>query len=140
MDDNFKGKPLKGRRKVQLAHIIMGDSITEASKVAGYATVQSGSRALKDTRRRLRDVMDYYGLTEEVLVRDYMMPLMNATSMHFFAKDGIVMDERTTEDNAIRRSALDMVWKLRGAYPKEEPQQNNLNITINNANTVNDNE
>jgi hypothetical protein len=125
------------RRRAQLKRVINGESAKEASLAVGYKTARSGYNALADTRKRLVTVMDHYGLTEQALIRDYLMPLLNATQTKFFAKDGIVMDERIVEDNDTRESALHMTWKLRGAYPKEQSEgPSTLNIAINNVSVV----
>ena len=130
MDEKVTPK-LRHRRKVQLARVLAGDSITEASKVAGYSSVQAGSRALADTRTRIRATMVRYGLTEDTLIRDYLMPLLNATRTQFFAKDGIVTDDRTVEDNATRRESLHMAFQLAGSYPKDEGNGGNVSLQVN---------
>ena len=78
-----------------------------------------------------------YGLTEDALIRDYLLPLMNATKSQFFAKDGIVMDERIVEDNSTRRESLHMACQLIGAYPKDDADGPRcMAITINNVGTL----
>jgi hypothetical protein len=77
--------------------------------------------------------MDHFSLTPEGLIRDYLIPLMNATKTEFFAKDGIVMDDRVVEDNSTRKDTLRMAFQLRGAFPKEEGGgPSHLSITLNN--------
>jgi hypothetical protein len=77
--------------------------------------------------------MDHFGLTEAALIRDYLLPLMNATKVQYFADKGIVMDERVVEDNGTRDSAFVHACKLRGMFPKEEGSgPSHLSITLNN--------
>ena len=134
MDENPQPLPLRHRRKVQLAHIIAGESVGDASKAAGYASIQTGSRALSDTRTRLHSIMNKHGLSEEALIRDYLVPLMNATKSQFFAHEGVVTDERIVEDNGTRDSAFVTACKLRGLFPREQSDgPAHLNISINNS-------
>jgi hypothetical protein len=125
------------RRREQLRRVINGEPIGQASLAVGYKSANVGTHALSDTRKKLICTMDAFQLTEVTLVRDYLLPLLNATKTEFFAKDGIVMDDRTVEDNSTRLSALNMTWKLRGAYPKEQSEgPSTLNIAINNVSVV----
>src|ERR1700690_676631 len=125
------------RRRAQLVRVMAGESVTDASLAVGYKSAQSGHNAMADTRKRLLSAMDHYNLTPDTLIRDYLIPLLNATKTQFFAKDGVVMDERIVEDNGTRLSALDMTWKLRGAYPKDDSDgPSHMAITINNVGTL----
>ena len=119
------------RRRAQLARVIAGDPIGQASIAVGYKTKQAGSNALADTRKRLIAAMDHYALTPESFVRDYLLPLLNATQTQYFAFNGVVTDERIQEDNSIRLAAAKETGKLMGLYPKEEQTgPNAIAITI----------
>jgi hypothetical protein len=127
-------KLLPPRRVEQLKRIVAGESIGDASKHSGYATKQSGSNALADTRKRLLAAMDTFGMTDVALVRDYLLPLLNATKTEFAKHEGRITDSVEVADNSTRLSSLDMALKLKGAYPKAEADvAAHLNITINNA-------
>lgn len=122
------------RRSAQLKRVLNGEHVNSASLAVGYKSARTGQNALRDTRKRLLDAMDHLHLTPEGLVRDYLLPMLNATSTQYFAKDGVVMDERTDPDNAIRLAALRDTFKLGGMFPKEQSDgPNHLAITINNA-------
>src|ERR1700719_3440447 len=105
MADSVNPINLPPRRRDQLRRVIAGQPVGEASLAVGYKNAHSGRSALSDTRKRLISTMEVYGLSDAALVRDYLLPLMNACKTEFYAKDGIVMDERTVEDNGTRLSS-----------------------------------
>jgi hypothetical protein len=122
------------RRRAQLKRVLNGEPIGRASLAVGYSSRFSGSEALADTRKRLLAAMDHYSLTPESVVRDYILPLLNATKTTYFAHKGIVTDERIEEDNAVRKDAVDQVCKIMGAYPKDNangPSIGSVNIVWN---------
>jgi hypothetical protein len=119
------------KKREQLRRVLAGESVTEASKAAGYASISTGSHALANTREKLCDIMDRLYLTDEQLVKKYLMPLLEANTTQFFAKDGIITDSATIEDNGTRRESLRMAFKLRGSFPSESsggPHSLNINI------------
>lgn len=121
------------RRRAQLKRVLAGEPIGKASLAVGYASKATGSRALSDTRKRIVDAMDHFSLTPEVMVRDYLIPLMNATETKLFAHEGVILDERELADNGTRKDTLRMAFQLRGAFPKEEGSgPSHLSITLNN--------
>jgi hypothetical protein len=127
------------RRREQLRRVLAGQPIGEASIAVGYKNPEAGSKALSDTRRRLAVAMESSGLTPTTFVRDYLLPLLNATQTVYATKDGMFTDERVTEDSAIRMAALRETGKLMALYPKEQdsgPTQ--LNININNGTITNE--
>jgi hypothetical protein len=132
--ENTTAIALPPRRVAQLKRVIAGEPVGQASMAVGYKTKQAGSNALADTRRRLLAAMEKYAVTPESFVRDYMLPLMNATQTQYFAFNGAVTDERTDPDNSIRLAALRETGKLMGLYPKEDSGgPSHLAITLNNV-------
>jgi hypothetical protein len=120
------------RRRAQLKRVLSGEPIGEASLAVGYSSASTGSRALRDTRNRLIEAMDRHNLTDGVLVRDYLLPLLNATQRQHASFMGVFTDSVTDEDNHTRLAALRETFKLRGAYPREESGPSALAITLNN--------
>jgi hypothetical protein len=118
------------RRREQLRRVIAGQSVTDASIAVGYKNGNVGSGALSDTRKRLMAAMDHSGLTPKVFVQEYLLPLLNATQTQYFAKDGVVTDDRTDADNGVRLAALKEAGKLMALYPKEEAPVTAIAINI----------
>src|SRR5258708_30766007 len=125
------------KKRAQLKRVLSGERIGEASLNAGYSSASTGSRALKDTRHKLMEAMDRYCLTDAVLVRDYLLPLLNATATVYATFQGQISDTLPIEDNQVRLAALRETFKLRGAYPRDESGgPTHLNIAINNVSVV----
>lgn len=125
------------KKRAQLKRVLNGERIGEASLNAGYSSASTGSRALKDTRHKLMEAMDRYCLTDAVLVRDYLLPLLNATATVYATFQGQISDTLPIEDNQVRLAALRETFKLRGAYPRDESGgPTHLNIAINNVSVV----
>ena len=135
MADSSNPINLPLRRREQLRRVLSGEPVGKSSIAVGYKNEESGRTALYNTRKRLTSTMEVFGLTDAALVRDYLIPLMNATKVEYYAKDGIVTDERIVEDNGTRKDTLRMAFQLKGAFPKEQGDgPSHLNITI--ANTI----
>jgi hypothetical protein len=132
--------PLSLKRRALLKKVLMGEPIGESALAVGYSSVKSGSNAIVSTRKRLLAAMDKLSLTPENFVRDYFLPLMNATSTITASYEGKITDTMEVVDNSTRLAAAKECAKLMQLYPKEEQVQSSLNITINNANTVNESE
>src|SRR5882762_10022090 len=90
------------KKRAQLRRVIAGEPIGQASLAAGYSSASAGSRALRDTRAKLMEAMERYSLTDGVLVRDYLLPLLNATQTQHTSFMGSFTDSVTDEDNHIR--------------------------------------
>jgi hypothetical protein len=135
-----------------------GMTLTDAAIAAGYASEtrqlasQSGYQALKHLQRRMPQILDDAGLTEDAVVTKYLIPLLDAVETKFFPfrktirqvpKDPkeptieTVRQEIATRDVVAltaRSIALDMYFKLRGSYaPKAidlDPEKD-VPLTIN---------
>ena len=122
------------RRAALLKHVLGGDPVGKSSIAVGYKNEASGRHALADTRKQLLSTMDHYGLTDKTLVRDYLLPLLNATKTITATFEGSIADKLEVADNNTRLSALDMTWRLRASYPREGSDGTaTLNIQINNV-------
>ena len=96
-----------------------GKSLTNASKEAGYSCAQAGSNALRIVRETMPGVIDRLGFTDEVLIKEYLSPLMKAEETIYFQNGGIVMDKRVEPALGIRQSSLDMMFRLKNKYPNK---------------------
>lgn len=130
-----------------------GKTLTDAAIDAGYASgtralaSQSGHQALRNLQRRMPEILDDMGLTQEAVVEKYLMPLLDATETKFFPfrktvkdRDGVetvtqVITTREVIANVTRSIALDMYFKLRGSYaPKAidlDPERDAPPVVIN---------
>jgi len=120
------------RRRDQLRRVLSGQSIEEASAAVGYSTIGSGYQALSDTRKRCLAAMDHYQLTPVTFVRDYLLPLLNATETKFATFEGKITDSVEVSDNTTRMDAARMTAKIMDLFPKSANVNvaTKINITI----------
>lgn len=130
-----KTTKLTPQQRGLVKHIISGKTITEAARLAGYAdngfVGQIGSQALEAIRRKMPEVLDAHGLTDDVLVENYLKPLLNAEDTEFAKFEGKITDERNVIAWDPRRAGLDMAFNLRGSYAAKESAQSGSSITVN---------
>jgi hypothetical protein len=120
MADQVSSLTLPLRRRDQLRRVLAGQPIGQASLDVGYKTKNVGTHALSDTRKRLLAAMDYFHLTPETFTRDYLLPLLNATSTITASYEGKITDTLEVSDNGTRLSAAKECGKLMGLYPREQ--------------------
>lgn len=96
-----------------------GKTLTQASKEAGYAHIQSAHKSLANAAETMPSLLNRIGLTDEVAAKKYLAPLLEAKKTVYFQNGGIVMDKREVVDNGIRITALDMLFRLKNAYPNK---------------------
>jgi hypothetical protein len=135
MPDQANALPtLTPRRRDQLRRVLSGEPVGKASLAVGYKTANVGVHALSDTRKRLLAAMDHFNLTPEVYVRDYMLPLLNATNTVTATFMGQITDRLEVPDNGTRMSALKECGKMMELYPKESGDgPSHLAISISNT-------
>ena len=112
-------KQLTPRQVAFAKHVLKGGTITEAARRAGYSDKnlsQSGHQALKAIRLRMPELMDDLGLTDTALIEKHLVPLLSAKTTKYFQRQGRVEQKREVADNDARLKALDMAFKLKGAY------------------------
>jgi hypothetical protein len=98
--------------------IIAGKGKGEAAVAAGYSPNTASSIAcnqLKNVqiRKAIESVWDKCGLTDDY-IGNKVKDLTKATKVQYFAKDGVVCDERVTEDTAVQRSSIELAARLKG--------------------------
>jgi len=105
-------------------HLVTGATITEAARRAGYSEknlAQSGHQVLKAVQLKMPELMVDAGLTAEVLIYKYLLPLLSATTKKCFHHNGKIIYSRAFPDYRTRVMALDMAFRLIGAYATGEP-------------------
>jgi phage terminase small subunit len=127
---------LTSQQRALVKNLIKGMSITEAAREAGYAdngyVGQIGSQALENIRLKMPEVLDKHGLTDDVLVENYLKPLLEAEETEFAKFEGRITDERNVIAWGPRKEGLDIAFKLKGSYATKSAEELNAsNITIN---------
>lgn len=125
---------LTPKQKELIRGLANGMSLTEAALAAGYSDkcpTQSANQAISALKRRLPDVMEKAGLTDEKLITKYLTPALEAMETKFAQKDGHFLDEREVIAWSPRLTALDMAFNLKGSYAKdEELDPNRARVTL----------
>jgi hypothetical protein len=119
-----RAKTLTPRQTALTKNLLNGTTITEAARRAGYSRknlAQSGHQALNAIRLRVPELMDELGLTERELIEKHLVPLLSAKTTKYFQNKGKVTDKRSVPDHDTRLQALDLSFKLRGAYTPKDP-------------------
>lgn len=98
--------------------IIAGKGKGEAAVAAGYSPNTASSIActnLKNVQiqKAITSVWDKAGLTDDY-IGDKVKQLTQAKKISYFAKDGIVTDERVSDDTAVQRSSVELAARLKG--------------------------
>jgi hypothetical protein len=116
---NSGSKRLTPMQSQLVKNLVNGMSITDAALEAGYSEncpAQSGSQALDAIRRKMPQILDKAGLTEDGVIENYLKPLMNAQDTEFAKFEGKISDTRKVEAWGPRAQGLDMYFRLRGSY------------------------
>jgi hypothetical protein len=115
-----KRKKLTTKERGLVRGLSSGKSLSRAAVDAGYSRKnpgQSGWQALHNIQRKMSEILDSQGLTDEVLIEKHLKPLLKATETKFFQAEGRVTDTRRVPALHTRRKALDMAFRLKGKYP-----------------------
>src|SRR5215467_2664287 len=102
-------KQLTPRQALFVGNLARGKTITEAARSAGYSgknLAQSGYQVLKTVQARAPEVMVEAGLTPEVVIEKYLVPLLSATTRKVLLHKGKFMYSRPLPDWRTRAFAL----------------------------------
>jgi len=127
-------KQLTPRQTVFAKSLVSGATLTDAARTAGYSgknLAQSGYQALKTVQSKMPELMAEAGLTPPVIIEKYLVPLLSATIRKCFQYKGKVLYSRALPDWRTRAFALDMLFRLTGAYRTSEsvaPAQTSVEI------------
>jgi hypothetical protein len=120
-----KAKKLTARQRSLVKNLATGMTQADAARAAGYsekAPRQAGHQALKKLAASGvgSDLLDRHGLTDDVLVTRYILPLLEANETKFFQTEGKVSEERTVADNVTRRVMVELVCRMKGLFKSEQ--------------------
>ena len=73
--------------------------------------------------------LDEVGLSENAL-KTKLLNLLDAKETKFFADKGIVTDQRDVEALGIQQRALDMAFKVKGAYAPEKVEHTGITVNV----------
>lgn len=120
---------LTARQRQLLKELSKGKAQGDAAVAAGYSPTnpnQSGYQAMKQIARNAPELLAAHGLTDDSLIHDYLLPMMNADETKFFPhhvvkgkKQSFKIDTRTVKAWNPRKEGLDMAFKIRGLYVRE---------------------
>jgi hypothetical protein len=113
-------KQLTPRQLALAKNLLGGSTITEAARRAGYSEknlAQSGHQALKAIRLRAPEVMDDLGLTERTLIEKHLVP-----NTKLATRNGEFTDYVELENHDTQLKALDIAFRLHGAYAPKDPK------------------
>ena len=123
----------KSRLPIWLSHYINQDNPitflnnTESARAAGYQTESDqtlgeiGSQNCKKLKSEIAKWWDDVGFSDNALKKK-LHGLMNAKKIKFFAHQGEIIDREEVEALEIQRSSLDMAFKVKGLYKKDNEQ------------------
>jgi hypothetical protein len=123
--DKKHPKKLTPRQRALVKNIAGGMSQADAARASGYAkdsARQAGHQAMKHIAESGigADLLDRHGLTDDVLVTKYILPLLEATEIRFFQTEGKVSEERIVSDNVTRRVMVELVCRMKGLFKAEQ--------------------
>ena len=136
-------KRLTAQQVRLLMNLSEGKTITDAAIAAGYSTKyagQVGSQALESVRRKMPQILDRLGLTQEALVENYLKPALEAKEKRFFSYMGRVEETVEVVNLKSRNDALDMSFRLHGSYAQPEDGARPVAINISTTGDVEINE
>jgi hypothetical protein len=112
-------KSLTTKQRGLVRALSAGKSVTQAALEAGYSAKnpgQSGWQALQNVQRKMSELLDEHGLTDEVLIEKHLKPLLKASESKFFHVRGRIRATRRVPCLNTRIKALDMAFRLKGSY------------------------
>lgn len=122
---------LSPQHRLVVEHMLSGKTPSESCRLAGF----SSTGPLDTIARRMPDIMDRCGLTDIVLIEQYLKPLLSANLVKAFkttqditllsyGEDGkaiertdrkeLIIEERSYADNGTRLGALNLAARMRG--------------------------
>ena len=102
------------KKRLLVKSMIEGKTVNEAAKIAGYNPSYASSILHKPkTKLKFIDHLNKAGLTDEHLCKRFN-DLAHSTETKFFAKDGIVVDQREVPALETQRKSLEFVARLKG--------------------------
>lgn len=117
------------RRQAALLKKLRDGSRSEIGRPAKNL-IQPGQQSSETIRLKGRELMGSLGLTDKVLTEKYLLPQLLATTTKSIRRNGKVR-EVTVPDYSTRNRALNMIFKLTGAYwSKDQKQDEQFGVKV----------
>ena len=120
-------KQLTHRERAMIKALVKGKSQAQAYREAGYSPKnadQGAYQVLQSIKKKIPEIMDENGLTDEALIGKHLASLLNATEVKAFNHKGKVIYSQPLKALDINMQALREAFKLKGSYaPPPEPAQ-----------------
>ena len=110
------------RQRLLVKGLAKGKTQRQAAIDAGYTTKHpdvAAHQALQQIAKTQPTLLERHGLSDDVLIKKYLVPLMRAERSVFAVSEGEFTDERKRPDWSARKDGLDISMKIRGLYVKE---------------------
>ncbi len=126
--DGRRPRQLTHRQKKLLKALPGAASVADAARQAGYSPKradQSGYQALKQIagNESIHELLQRHGLDDDIVIEEYLVPLMNATETRFFVCDGKVVSKRVVPAWSQRAKGLDIFGMIRGWYKTDQEEE-----------------
>jgi len=129
-----KGDQLNERERLLLKALSKGRTYAEAAREAGYTAkhaAQSGFQAFQNIREKMPEVLERMGFSDEAVIDKYLKPLLEAQETEFAKFEGRITDERNVVAWGPRQQGLDMLFRLKGSYAREDGPNVAVQVNIN---------
>lgn len=127
-----KPKPvLTIKQRLLVKWLSKGYSLKESAIKAGYKPhTTNGSPALKTIREKFPELLARLGLTDEAVVKRFLLPAMRADDVKLAQFEGKFTDRTKVPNWSARLAAMDVMFNLKGAFPKGPLIANTINNQV----------
>jgi hypothetical protein len=119
-------RKLTAKQRALIKALARSKHLGKAAIEAGYSpknATQSGAQALAAIRKTAPGLLAKHGLDDDSLIEKHLIPLLQAQETKYFAytsQGKRLLLERNVAAHSIRANALDMAFKIRGLYVREQ--------------------
>ena len=119
-------RQLTAKQRALVRALAKTKHLGKAAIEAGYSSknaTQSAAQALASIRKTAPGLLAKHGLDDDSLIEKHLIPLLKAQETKYFAytrQGKRLLLERNVAAHSIRANALDMAFKIRGLYVREQ--------------------
>lgn len=131
--DARKPVRLTPQQRSLVKYLAKGMNLTDAALAAGYSEecpAQSGHQALEHIKRKMPQILDRHGLTDDALIDKYLRPALEANETKFAQFEGHFTDRQDVIAWGPRLNALDMAFNLKGSYAPKETKNDGQPVAV----------
>lgn len=100
-----------------------GKTFKDAGLKAGYTQNfprQAAHAALKNIARKVDDLWERHGLSDDEFIAQHILPALNADETKFFAHNGKVISQRNVKAWGPRVQMIGLIAKMKGMIKEEQ--------------------